>query len=156
MQQQQQPRPEPEPGPITLVTRKIKYGDREKSRLVGTQLRGTPFRRNHLNVCMTPVAATWTPQEGTRPPRCVRGTAPPCSRRRQLATSTEEVGRFRGSRLGSCEEMGIEGRHENCEENQLTSGDMGLLTGPHQTSFSDEGSLTMRLSRGERPVLVPE
>lgn len=63
---------------------------------------------------------------------------------------------------------------------RLTSGDMGLFTGPHlhekgrsvycnqerrdqgnvsvtyQMSFSDEGSLTIRLSRGERPVLVPE
>ena len=67
MQWQPRPKPEPEPEPITLVTKKIKYGDREKSRLVGTQLRGTPIRRNHLNVCMTPVAATWTPPEGTRP-----------------------------------------------------------------------------------------
>lgn len=33
---------------------------------------------------------------------------------------------------------------------------MGLLTGPHQTSFSDDGSCTMRLSEGERPVLAPE
>lgn len=33
---------------------------------------------------------------------------------------------------------------------------MGLLTGPHQTSFSEPSSLTMRLSRGERPVLAPE
>jgi hypothetical protein len=31
-----------------------------------------------------------------------------------------------------------------------------LLTGPHQTSFSEDGSLTMRLSDGERPVLAPE
>lgn len=33
---------------------------------------------------------------------------------------------------------------------------MGLLTGPHHTSFSEPGSFTMRLSRGERPVLAPE
>lgn len=33
---------------------------------------------------------------------------------------------------------------------------MGLLTGPHQMSFSDDGSLTIRLSEGERPVLAPE
>ena len=33
---------------------------------------------------------------------------------------------------------------------------MGLLTGPHQTSFSEPSSLTIRLSRGERPVLAPE
>lgn len=39
---------------------------------------------------------------------------------------------------------------------QLTSGVMGLLTGPHQTSFSEDSSLTIRLSDGERPVLAPE
>ena len=33
---------------------------------------------------------------------------------------------------------------------------MGLLTGPHQTFFSEPSSLTIRLSRGERPVLAPE
>lgn len=33
---------------------------------------------------------------------------------------------------------------------------MGLLTGPHQMSFSELASLTIRLSRGERPVLAPE
>ena len=33
---------------------------------------------------------------------------------------------------------------------------MGLLTGPHQTSLSDDSSFTIRLSRGERPVLAPE
>lgn len=38
----------------------------------------------------------------------------------------------------------------------LTSGDMGLLTGPHQISFSDDSSLTTRLSSGDRPVLEPE
>ena len=38
----------------------------------------------------------------------------------------------------------------------LTRGDIGLLTGPHQTSFSEPSSLTIRLSRGERPVLAPE
>ena len=37
-----------------------------------------------------------------------------------------------------------------------TSGIMGLLTGPHQTSDSEPSSLTMRLSEGERPVLAPE
>ena len=31
-----------------------------------------------------------------------------------------------------------------------------MLTGPHQISFSDPSSLTIRLSRGERPVLAPE
>ena len=39
---------------------------------------------------------------------------------------------------------------------KLTSGDIGLLTGPHQTSLSDPGSFTTRLSKGERPVLAPE
>lgn len=58
----------------------------------------------------------------------------------------------------------------------LTSVLMGLLTGPHlvsmlanhistiipaqektyQTFFSDEGSWTIRLSEGERPVFLPE
>jgi len=38
----------------------------------------------------------------------------------------------------------------------LTSGVMGLLTGPHHTSFFDESSSTIRLSEGERPVLAPE
>jgi len=38
----------------------------------------------------------------------------------------------------------------------LTSGVMDLLTGPHHTSFSEPGSFTIRLSRGERPVLAPE
>ena len=33
---------------------------------------------------------------------------------------------------------------------------MGLLTGPHQTSFSEPGSFTMRLSDGDRPVFAPE
>ena len=49
---------------------------------------------------------------------------------------------------------------EVCESDDgmasLTCGDMGLFTGPHQTSFSDPSSLTMRLSRGERPVFDPE
>ena len=38
----------------------------------------------------------------------------------------------------------------------LTSGVMALLTGPHQTSFSEPGSRTIRLSCGERPVFAPE
>lgn len=38
----------------------------------------------------------------------------------------------------------------------LTSGVMGLLTGPHQMSLSEPSSLTMRLSEGERPVFAPE
>lgn len=33
---------------------------------------------------------------------------------------------------------------------------MGLFTGPHQTSFFEESSSTIRLSEGERPVLAPE
>lgn len=37
-----------------------------------------------------------------------------------------------------------------------TSGVIGLFTGPHQTSFSELGSLTIRLSSGERPVFAPE
>lgn len=39
---------------------------------------------------------------------------------------------------------------------KLTSGVMGLLTGPHQISFSELGSWTIRLSEGERPVFAPE
>lgn len=38
----------------------------------------------------------------------------------------------------------------------LTSGVMGLLTGPHQMSLSEPSSLTIRLSEGERPVFAPE
>lgn len=37
-----------------------------------------------------------------------------------------------------------------------TSGVMDLLTGPHQISFSDVSSFTIRLSEGERPVFAPE
>jgi hypothetical protein len=39
---------------------------------------------------------------------------------------------------------------------RLTSGFIGLLTGPHQTLSFDDSSSTMRLSDGERPVLAPE
>jgi hypothetical protein len=39
---------------------------------------------------------------------------------------------------------------------RLTSGLMGLFTGPHHTSFSDPSSFTMRLSSGDRPVFAPE
>ena len=39
---------------------------------------------------------------------------------------------------------------------QRTCGVMSLLTGPHHTSFSELGSLTIRLSEGERPVFAPE
>lgn len=45
---------------------------------------------------------------------------------------------------------------QSAAESVLTSGSMGLLTGPHQMSFSDDGSLTTRLSRGDRPVFLPE
>ena len=38
----------------------------------------------------------------------------------------------------------------------LTSGDMGLFTGPHHTLSFELGSSTMRLSEGERPVFAPE
>lgn len=38
----------------------------------------------------------------------------------------------------------------------LTSGDIGLLTGPHQMLFLELSSSTTRLSEGERPVLAPE
>ena len=38
----------------------------------------------------------------------------------------------------------------------LTSSVMGLFTGPHQTSFSVWGSLTILLSMGDRPVFAPE
>ena len=46
------------------------------------------------------------------------------------------------------------GKEEKVE--MLTSGVIGLLTGPHQTSFFDESSSTIRLSEGDRPVLAPE
>lgn len=52
---------------------------------------------------------------------------------------------------------GQRSRRRKTEENWvLTSGDMDLLTGPHQTSFLEESSSTIRLSEGERPVLAPE
>lgn len=38
----------------------------------------------------------------------------------------------------------------------LTWGDMGLFTGPHQISFSEFSSFTIRLSSGDRPVFAPE
>jgi len=41
-------------------------------------------------------------------------------------------------------------------QRELTSGDIGLLTGPHQTSLSEFSSRTMRLSDGDRPVFAPE
>lgn len=42
------------------------------------------------------------------------------------------------------------------QKRKLTSGVIGLFTGPHQTSFFEESSSTIRLSEGERPVLAPE
>jgi len=38
---------------------------------------------------------------------------------------------------------------------KLTSGDMGLFTGPHHTSFSEPSSFTIRLSDGLRPLFAP-
>lgn len=38
----------------------------------------------------------------------------------------------------------------------LTSGVMGLFTGPHHTLLSEPSSFTIRLSEGERPVFAPE
>lgn len=49
-----------------------------------------------------------------------------------------------------------EGNRQASRNDGLTSGSMGLLTGPHQISFSDVGSLTTRLSSGDRPVFLPE
>lgn len=37
-----------------------------------------------------------------------------------------------------------------------TSGVMGLLTGPHQTSPEEVSSFTILLSNGDRPVFAPE
>lgn len=39
---------------------------------------------------------------------------------------------------------------------RLTSGDMGLFTGPHHTFSFEPASSTIRLSEGERPVFAPE
>lgn len=48
-------------------------------------------------------------------------------------------------------------RNKVCDvKMSLTSGVMGLFTGPHQMSFSELDSLTIRLSRGDRPVFAPE
>jgi hypothetical protein len=44
----------------------------------------------------------------------------------------------------------------NGRVDRLTSWVIGLFTGPHQTSFFDESSSTIRLSEGERPVFAPE
>ena len=41
-------------------------------------------------------------------------------------------------------------------EDVLTSGVIALLTGPHQISFSEVSSFTIRLSEGDRPVFAPE
>lgn len=49
-----------------------------------------------------------------------------------------------------------ENQEKRKQRKARTSGVMGLLTGPHQTSFSEVSSLTIRLSEGERPVLAPE
>jgi hypothetical protein len=45
---------------------------------------------------------------------------------------------------------------QETDRGSLTSGVMGLLTGPHQMSFDESSSWTIRLSEGERPVLAPE
>src|SRR4051812_9238877 len=47
-------------------------------------------------------------------------------------------------------------KQRNSAQKTLTSGVIGLFTGPHHTSFLDESSSTIRLSDGERPVLAPE
>lgn len=47
-------------------------------------------------------------------------------------------------------------KHKQKQYSQLTCGDIGLLTGPHQMSFLELSSSTIRLSSGERPVLAPE
>lgn len=86
--------------------------------------------------------------------------------------------------IGSRPRQGIEKRVSIPSEKWLTSGVIGLLTGPHlltmsetenlaekgdcdgtrgktqgftyQISFSDDSSLTIRLSNGDRPVFLPE
>ena len=42
------------------------------------------------------------------------------------------------------------------DQDKLTPSVIGLFTGPHQTSFRDSSSSTMRLSDGDRPVFSPE
>lgn len=44
---------------------------------------------------------------------------------------------------------------ESVSKAVLTSGVIGLFTGPHHTSLSECSSFTIRLSEGERPVFAP-
>lgn len=66
--------------------------------------------------------------------------------------------RPRGSRNADAMQCKSIGQHESARVKilPLTSGVMGLLTGPHHTSFSEVSSLTIRLSVGDRPVFAPE
>lgn len=70
-------------------------------------------------------------------------------------SSTGGYARDSGAAGGAPAGQRERGRHQT-DSRRHTSGDMGLLTGPHQISCSEVGSLTMRLSFGERPVLCPE
>lgn len=45
---------------------------------------------------------------------------------------------------------------EEKKEKPLTPVVIGLLTGPHQTYFSESGSLRICLSSGDRPAFAPE
>ena len=61
-------------------------------------------------------------------------------------------------RLGHCTKSRsstMAGEERDKKKGGLTV-DMGLFTGPHQTSLFDDSSSTIRLSEGERPVLAPE
>lgn len=77
-----------------------------------------------------------------------------------VCVNSEEIVRVSRSiekQLSTIDEFGdvhLNVRQQKFQE--LTCGDISLFTGPHQISFSDPGSLTILLSRGDRPVFAPE
>ena len=75
-----------------------------------------------------------------RLPRCKEPRLDPNAQKPEAVMTFDEKSQWRGA-----------GR-----DIVLTWGDMGLLTDPHQTSFSEPSSLTTRLSSGDRPVFAPE
>jgi hypothetical protein len=58
--------------------------------------------------------------------------------------------------LGCQLRTAVEQVHVRADCVARTSGLIGLFTGPHQTSFSEVSSCTIRLSDGDLPVFAPE
>ena len=75
---------------------------------------------------------------------------------RQCNQPRSDTGGTKPPRVTSWKSLLGEGGESGDGMASLTCGDIGLFTGPHQISFSDPSSFTMRLSRGERPVFDPE